>query len=348
MLLAGTACVTPVPPQLVQCWGAPAVIKIKLKASKGAQQGTVLNCCATETLRQPSLCQQSHPWGTLSSPSFLTAWGWDASWLALFWLRGSLATHAGGRYCSSSQKPAVGLFGWLPVTFLPLLSLWPGCFYREAHATTAFQCAAVTWTLAEGKKWTILCLVAYCAEPPHQLESSSLLHPDAQTVCLPKVCLVLHETLSLKWISVRTARSSFRESCQEGGSFCMYTHLVRWAWSWKRSFYSQVVKSIEGVKQRKRGRFAEWPQIINQSSTNPCPLCSLTSQTLHFSSWQLLSLGLLSSGQFPSLPGQYESSLTAPTLQVTVPPTCASSCASYFAEESLILSKPPCLAYLLL
>lgn len=68
-LLAGTAGITPVPPQLVQRWGPPAVIKSKLKGSKEAQRGTVLHCCATGTLRQPSLCQQSQLGPRLFSPT---------------------------------------------------------------------------------------------------------------------------------------------------------------------------------------------------------------------------------------------------------------------------------------
>lgn len=154
------------------------------------------------------------------------------------------------------------------------------------------------------KKLTIPRLVAACAEPPHQLESSSLLHPDAQTVCLPRARLVLCETLSLRRISGGTARSGFRERRREGGKpwYVWYIHLLTWACFWKLSFYSEVIISTEGGKQRKRGRFAKWFYVINQSSTNLFPLHSLTSSTLHFCSWcstvQPISLWLHSSRQF--------------------------------------------------
>lgn len=147
-------------------------------------------------------------------------------------------------------------------------------------------------------------LVAPCTEPPHQLESSSLLHPDAQTHRLPRACLVLCETLSLRRMSGGTARSGFRERHQEGGEprYVWYVHLLTWACFWKLSFYSEVIISTEGGKQRKRGRFAKWFHVKNQSSTNLFPLHSLTSSTLHFCSWcstvQLTSLWLHSSGQF--------------------------------------------------
>lgn len=247
---------------------------------------------------------------------------------------------------SSSQKPAVPL---TPSDLLfPSLSVAWLFLRRGSHHNHLPMCCC-DLNSGSRKKLTILRLVAHCAEPPHQLKSSSLLHPDAQTVCLPTICFVLHETLSQKRISVGTARSSFRETHQEGGSLCTYgtSTFMRWAWFWKLSFYSEVIKSTEGVKQRKRGRFAKWPQTINQSSTNPCPLHSLTSRTLNFCFWratvQLLSLWLLSSGQFPFLLGWYESSPAAPVLQSTLPPTYASFCASHFSKEGLVLPKPSCL-----
>jgi len=118
-----------------------------------------------------------------------------------------------------SQKPAVRLtpsdlpFPSPSVAWLFLL--------RDSHHNRLPMCCC-DLNSGSRKKLTILSLVAHCAEPPHQLESSSLLPPDAQTVCLPRVCLVLRETLSLKRFSVRTARSGFWEMHWEGGSLCTY------------------------------------------------------------------------------------------------------------------------------
>lgn len=120
---------------------------------------------------------------------------------------------------SSSQKPAVR-FTPNDLPFPSLSVAWLFLPSGSHHNQLPICCCDLN--SGSRKKLTILCLVAHCAEPPHQLESSSLLHPDAQTVCRPRVCLVLHETLSLKRISVGTARSSFREMHQEGGSLCTY------------------------------------------------------------------------------------------------------------------------------
>lgn len=78
--------------QLVQCWGPPAVIKVKLKASKEVRpctNGVPSGLCA-------DLLLVSNPsWAHISGGSlphllhslFLSLWDWDVSWLAPSLLR---------------------------------------------------------------------------------------------------------------------------------------------------------------------------------------------------------------------------------------------------------------------
>lgn len=115
---------------------------------------------------------------------FLSCWDWDASWLAPFLLRATLATPTGGRWShpseSRSQNAAVRLTpSDLPFPSLPVawLLLPPG----SHHDQLPMCCCDLN--SGSRKKLTIPRLVAHCAEPPHQLESSSLLHPDAQFAC---------------------------------------------------------------------------------------------------------------------------------------------------------------------
>lgn len=177
-----------------------------------------------------------------------------------------MATPAGGRWShpseSRSQKAAVRLTpSDLPFPSLPVawLLLPPGSHHNQ------LPMCCCDLNSGSRKKLTIPRLVAHCAEPPHQLESSSLLHPDAQTVCVPGACLVLRETLSLRRISGGTASSGFRERHQEGGKpgYVWHIHLLRRACFWKLSFYSEVIVSTG--KQRKGGRFAKWLHVINKA-----------------------------------------------------------------------------------